>query len=547
MTLRTCVDPSGRFVFGIHKPRYRVKNLRKDDLITTIGRLDQGEDIDNRANFPPGDIDIPAADAVYEIPNPFPFKGATFIPKSSADRSADRLETIHLPEMPHVSMTSALKQLFPDSIQKTDDCFTVFEKLPEPVLFALATTSSDPIDLVAMAENCCTFIHDESSGKPVGMAYTVRPDGRRLPVIRNMALFKAVANNPNLPDDYKDVMVLKPGAQGHSEITADWSEEAGGTHVFEYLRANSYIAWGHYAANMANDAIRYRAGDLRLADIGRMRHLYYQRTYVRLAEELGLHLPGKRNPLSDAELESLRLRIRKALLETKNPLSFTGTLWGWNFGFDYSPTQYRLHGSHQQVHQQYALIPAEISQGTAANGNEDNLPAYGCGDLVADFVRQYRSESGTNFFDAYIQAVRGNARTDGRTDLPASLVVYEDEQVMLFVPKAQTSQWELQLLCRQPVGNILEADTATRNSLNRAMLVAIRVLTGLGARMVTAIEYPKRFGFKDDDQRLLYCFLPKLPYSPGSFTEAQLRWINNHYPEDFARACRQKIPDAAGD
>jgi len=41
---------------------------------------------------------------------------------------------------------------------------------------------------------------------------------------------------------------------------------------------------------------------------------------------------------------------------------------------------------------------------------------------------------------------------------------------------------------------------------------------------------------------LLYAFLPRLPESPGAFSEAQLRWINGHYPEDFAAACRRRLP-----
>ena len=64
--------------------------------------------------------------------------------------------------------------------------------------------------------------------------------------------------------------------------------------------------------------------------------------------------------------------------------------------------------------------------------------------------------------------------------------------------------------------------------------------------MVTTIEYAKRFaGRLDDevdvDQRLLYVFLPRLPESPGGFSEAQLRWVIGHYPEDFAAACRDRL------
>jgi hypothetical protein len=70
------------------------------------------------------------------------------------------------------------------------------------------------------------------------------------------------------------------------------------------------------------------------------------------------------------------------------------------------------------------------------------------------------------------------------------------------------------------------------------MLIAVQVLEVLGAKMITTIEYSKRFDREDNDQRLLYAFLPRIPWSPGAFSEAQLRWINGHYPEDFAAACR---------
>nr|MDA8163512.1 hypothetical protein [Desulfobacteraceae bacterium] len=136
-----------------------------------------------------------------------------------------------------------------------------------------------------------------------------------------------------------------------------------------------------------------------------------------------------------------------------------------------------------------------------------------------------------------------NRRLDGWKG-ESSLVVWEDGEVMLFVPKAQTSQWELQLMTVKPVGNILEAEAACRQALDRAMLLAMRTLAAMGARMVTTIEYPKRFGAGENGQRLLYAFLPRLPESPGAFSEAQLRFINGHYPEDFAAACRARLPEA---
>jgi hypothetical protein len=174
------------------------------------------------------------------------------------------------------------------------------------------------------------------------------------------------------------------------------------------------------------------------------------------------------------------------------------------------------------------------------------LPAFGCGDMVAEVMRHYQEQYRSDFFDDYIGCIKNNSRLDGRKDREHSLVVWEDEQVMLFVPKAQTSQWELQLMALndgqgRAVGNILEADPAMRASLDRGILLAQKVLAGLGARMVTSIEYPKRIGRKGEaGQHLLYAFLPRLPESPGAFSEAQLRFINGHYPEDFAAACRQQ-------
>jgi hypothetical protein len=116
---------------------------------------------------------------------------------------------------------------------------------------------------------------------------------------------------------------------------------------------------------------------------------------------------------------------------------------------------------------------------------------------------------------------------------------------MLFVPKAQTSQWELQLMTKKDEsgrfpGNILETDLQVRTSLDTGILCAQKILAALGARMVTTIEYAKRIQ-TDSHQPLIYAFLPRLPESPGAFSEAQLRFINGHYPEDFAAVCRQRL------
>ena len=387
---------------------------------------------------------------------------------------------------------------------------------------------------------------------PLGLAHVHEAGGGAKAVIDDPVLFEAVVNNPYLPDEYKIAMVLKPGIQGDSEIVGEWKENA--SHVYEYLRRNSYIPWGHYAANMAEDAVRYRIGDLTFSDMHGMRHLYYQRTYVRLAGCLDIEVPAARRSLTAGELEALRRKIIDALQNDSkiNRLPFRSTLWGWNFGFDFAPSGYRLHASHQQIHTQYALVPSAVPPAVGGKHTVDGLPAYGCGELIADFIQRYRRQTGRSFFTALTAALRNNRRPLRSAGDGHSLVVYEDDRVMLFAPKAQTSQWELQLMTLQPIGNILEADAPTRRSVDRVMLAAMQALEAMGARMITVIEYAKRFDSSDSDQRLLYSFLPRLPHSPGAFSEAQLRWISGHYPEDFAGACRAHLPtipdeDAAPD
>jgi hypothetical protein len=298
---------------------------------------------------------------------------------------------------------------------------------------------------------------------------------------------------------------------------------------------------------MTNDAIRYRARDLSMEDMKGIRHLYYQRALIRLATELDIAFPDRRACLGEAELETLRLKVLSRLHEEPAPsLLFDSTLWGWNFGYGYAQSGHRLHASHQMIHQQNAMIPKSVPTQSdivqsAKVGSGKSLPSFACGDLIQEFIRQFKKTFGKPFFDTYLAAVRTNTRTDGRTDAESSLLVAEDEHTILFVPKAQVSEWELQLMPKTACGNILEADTGLRRSLDRAILTAVQVLESLGAQFVTSIEFSKRFDERESDQRLLYSFLPRLPYAPDTFSEAQLRWISGTFPEDFAHACRIEL------
>jgi hypothetical protein len=539
MKLRTCVSPEGNFVYGIHKPSFKTLNLREDDLLQILGLDAADKPVDNTLNFPAVDVEETHGEWIYEIPNPFPFRGATYIAKKWADAKAVDPLAISLSSPSPTSMTDFLRKVLRCGKGGAKDILNeAFAELPATVLLALAATSTDPEDLIRLAEMTCDFIYDEQGSTPVGLRYEDDAEGKRIPKILNSDLFEALGNNIYLPDTYKEVMVLRPGVQGGSEIVGEWPAERD-SHVFEYLRRNSYIPWGHFAANIADDLVRYSLKDLSDYDFEGLRHLYYQRTFIRLAQQLSIQIDGRRKCLNLTELEKLRQEILNVLARKgTSMLEFDATLWGWNYGFDFAASGYRLHASHQQIHQQFAMVPEKVAKAGAGDGR---IPSYSCGDLVADFVRSYQREHGSSFFADYVTAIRNNSRIDEKKELPADLVVFEDENVILFVPKAQTSQWELQLMASVSVGNILEADISVRRSLNKGILTAMRVLTGLGAQLITVVEFSKRIGIENSDQRIFYSFLPKIPYSMGAFSEAESRYINGHYPEDFAVACRLQL------
>ncbi|MGM0788145.1 MAG: hypothetical protein ACQETG_10625 [Thermodesulfobacteriota bacterium] len=539
--LHTCVLPEGKFAYGKHSPAFRVKNLRQKDRIYNLGVFEDGEACGNRVNFPEGDIEVASADAVFEIPNAFPFRGVTYINTRWAEENAkDPQGKIRLPQAPEVSFSSVLSEWAGGKPLSIMEKMKMLRALPGPMQLALAETGTDSEDLVCLARIACDFVLDHESGRPEGLVYTREKSGRSSARIYDHTLFEVVANNCHLPEDYREAMVLRPGVQGANPVTAEYAGADGKCHVYEYLRSNSYIPWGHYAANMAEDSIRYSVRDLSIEDMRGMRHLYYQRTYVRLAGDLGINVITGQRQLAEQELEDLRCRIMDALAhaEKRENLVFNRTLWGWNYGFDYAPSKYRLHASHQQIHQQYAMIPKTVSR---APGFGQNIPSYAVGDLVEKFVSEYEAETGACFFDAYLAAIENNTRMEGSGEGESSLIVYLDDNVILFAPKAQTSQWELQVVCRRRVGNIAEADSSVRRSLDEAILAGAKALCSLGAKMITFYEVSRRIDSEDTGQRLLYTLLPRLPESPGAFSESQLRWINGHYPEDFAAACRAAV------
>ncbi|MDT8377495.1 MAG: hypothetical protein RQ739_01295 [Desulfotignum sp.] len=531
--LRTCVSPDGRFRVGRHQPAFEVVNLRKNDFISRLGQLPDGTPVWNHANFPETDIQEPTADIIYEIPNPLPCRGTTFINSAWADPKARHPEKIRISKPSPCSLFDSLETFQPKMTDK--DKIRLLTALPHPVKRALAQVSTDPAELRVLANHACTLMFDQDTGDPWGMGFRTDTQGQPVPDIPFPDLFEILVNNPHLPDTYKTAMVLRPGIQGNSEIVGDYME--GHTHVFEYLRRNSYIPWGHFAANMAHDQIRYRARDLTIQDIQGLRHLYYQRVYCRVAAQLDIPLPKHQTSLSVKNLETLRQTLTKELDQgSGSALAFNGALWGWNFGFGSAASGHRLHASHQMIHQQNALIPRQMKDDKGVP-----MPCFACGDLVSDFIQIFEATHDKPFFDAYVDAMKNNRRTDGNTREDATLIIHEDDHVRLFVPKAQVNEWELQVMTRSRVPHVLAADTKVRDALDLAILKAVQTLEKLGAQMVTGIELSARFDASSLNQHMIYSFIPRLPYAPPTFSEAQLRWISGVYPEDLARACRKML------
>ena len=533
---RTCVASSGEFIYGIHKPRFTASNLRENDYVVTLGHSSNQTTISNTDNFPANSVHVTAAPWVFEIPNALPFMGTTFIVNSYAEQMIQNGNPFKRKEE-YASELALTKEFdYLDNL--------AFERIPHELLLTLAKTSANPQLLTRLAKLSCRFEYDSKTGMPSGIGYEKTENGKSRPSILDWRLFDLVSNNVFLPDSYKERMVLVPGVQGKSPIVGEYME--GDTHIWEYLRENSYIPWGHYAANMAHDAVRYKIGSLTERDMIGLRHLYYQRMYVQLATEVGIVPRAKRRSLTRNELEDIRLRLIdkiEQLNRRRDELPFNATIWGQNFGFDLSPSGYRLNASHQQIHHQFALVPSSVwgFKGGENEWSQSTISTYTQGDLVAQFAKEYKEQTNQDFFETYLKAIRNNRRIDGRANKGSDLIFYQDENIIAFVPKAQRSQGEVQIMTKERCGNIIETETKARYSLDRAILIAMKVLENLGAEMINVSEISKRFDNPDRDQRLLYCFLPKHPRSPGGFSECQQRWLMGHYPEDFAQACRDEV------
>ena len=185
----TCVAPLGQFVYGIHKPRFKATNLRENDYVVALGRTSNQEIISNADNFPDKDVQVTAGAWIFEIPNAFPFMGATFILKAKADQTVDGCNPFH------------------ELSERKDEGRRKFNRETESRadLLSLASSSTDPELLAYLAERSCDFVFDQSTNIVSGRMYREHGTGRLSPVILDHHLFQLVSNNPSLPDAYKSI------------------------------------------------------------------------------------------------------------------------------------------------------------------------------------------------------------------------------------------------------------------------------------------------------------------------------------------------------
>jgi len=147
--LRTCVAPDGRFVFGVHRPRYMVKNLRQTTAADSLGTFEDGQQKQNDANFPDGNVMELDGDWIYEIPNAFPFRGTTYILKRWADAKAQDRDAFALPERPSLSFTDLIRRHLLSADAGDNQVAKIFRQLPGAIKLALAVNSTG--DVVGMS------------------------------------------------------------------------------------------------------------------------------------------------------------------------------------------------------------------------------------------------------------------------------------------------------------------------------------------------------------------------------------------------------------
>ena len=207
-SFRSCVGKDAKFIVGIHKPKFEIKNLRNNDYLESLGQLEDGTTVDNSVNFPKEDLYEPGADIIYEIANAFPFRGTTYINSAWADIKAGHPEKIRIAAPEPCSLLQNFKKMGGDNNRELKDKNSILDILPHALLIALAQASTDPEELMILAQKSCNILFDPKNQNlskiPVGIGYKKEKSGKTTPDIYDHELFEVLVNNRYLPDNYKN-------------------------------------------------------------------------------------------------------------------------------------------------------------------------------------------------------------------------------------------------------------------------------------------------------------------------------------------------------
>jgi len=168
-------------------------------------------------------------------------------------------------------------------------------------------------------------------------------------------------------------------------------------------------------------------------------------------------------------------------------------------------------------------------------------------DIIADTVDIYRREIGVDIFDYYHIALRR-----------AGLVIWEDNNAVLFAPFAPMFKDQLEIFCKSPsAANFIDADSSTRKSVNLALYLAIRGLTELKvplnpenpsdlSNLIPAGVESFNMNFSQRNlndrrvgQRLMLSIKPRS--STLAFAELAGLYVIDRYPEHTAQFMRMAI------
>lgn len=145
-----------------------------------------------------------------------------------------------------------------------------------------------------------------------------------------------------------------------------------------------------------------------------------------------------------------------------------------------------------------------------------NLGAY-----LNDICQEYTHAS--DYLDAYCEFLRDEG-----------MVIFEDDNVVLYIPFGQISTHELQVMVKHPgKTDFLALSEDDVDSLSKAEAIAIKLLDALGIHSFNEIMLTLPFKSDSKRFRIVMCFLTR--EVDLAVSELNQLFVVDHYPEDTKR------------